>query len=1046
MSRSRIDVVVASAGSGKTTRIVRLIGDEVRSRPPTSLMATTFTIKAADELIERARAGLFRDGRHGEAAELLGARFGTVNAVCGRIVSEFALDLGRSPSVEVMDEDAAERTFKTAAERVIGTCAAAVNGIADAFGHSEPSKGKPLDWRSDVHRLVSMARSNGMDAAALRNSAERSVRTFMALLPSATTDGLDNMLRQAVANALGAVPATPSSTAIKGGLAVLRSVHLSFQRKEAPNWPDWVRLSKVDAAKKDGDTYNQALFAVRSVASRHGEHPRLHSDCETWIRHLFDCAIDALEDYRVYKEERGLVDFTDQETEALRVLERPDLASRLSESVERVFVDEFQDSSPIQVAIFTALARIVDQSTWVGDPKQAIYAFRGADTRLTQAAFRGAAAGDRGEILSKSWRSRSDIVRFVNAAFVPAFERMGLPEAETAFSDTGRNEAGFSGPALARIRTLGKNKAECAASLAASIAKALQSTEQWPVGRGDNAVGPLAPGNVAVLCRSHADVGQFASALVDEGLKVAVERSGLLGEPHVQLAIAAYRWVADRTDRLALAEMARFYADDPDDDAWLAAAAEDDREVLVGTVPISAALDGLRRRTLELSPAELLDAVLCLPEFTERCARWGDAAGRMEDLEALRGAAERYEDACNAGRLPATPSGFVAWLAEDDPKKPMSTAPDAVRVMTYHGAKGLEWPFVVLTGLGAAPKPRLFEPTVEFDGEIDWVRPLQGRWIRLWPWPYGGQETGTGLRDAALQSDIGQVAERRAREEETRLLYVGCTRARDHLVFAGTDREVDWLKVLDGESGDPVVTLPAESDMPLVVGGREFECRLMQNPAAGDRAAVTTVPSFVSEVRSSVARRPLRLRPSSFVDGRTWQVAERIVLGPRLRLMGNPDMAALGEALHSILAVDDGVLDSGARLIMASDILKRWRVSAIKAEDALEAAHRLSTWLAASHPGSRIRREIPIVANRDGQVVSGQIDLLVESPGRAAVIDHKSFPGAFDTWDSRVAGHGPQLGLYADALVAAGVPAPSLFVHMPLVGAIIRLETQVSTG
>jgi ATP-dependent helicase/nuclease subunit A len=75
------------------------------------------------------------------------------------------------------------------------------------------------------------------------------------------------------------------------------------------------------------------------------------------------------------------------------------------------------------------------------------------------------------------------------------------------------------------------------------------------------------------------------------------------------------------------------------------------------------------------------------------------------------------------------------------------------------------------------------------------------------------------------------------------------------------------------------------------------------------------------------------------------------------------------------------------------------------------------------------------------QLVSGRIDLLAEHDAGFAVIDHKSFPGSRDTWEARAAGYGPQLGLYAEALQAAtSRPCEHLYIHMPIVGALLRVS------
>ena len=1051
MNLSNISTVVASAGTGKTTHIVGRISEEVTGRPPEEIVATTFTVKAADELIERSRARLFRDGAWDSAARLLGARFGTINSVCGQIVSEHAIALGRSPRADVIPEEGVARIFMIAANAAIERYAPVLNKLADAMGASEPKRSaqdaERADWRTRVRRIIELTRSNGLDADGLALSADRSWATFAALLrpPTASAADLDSALLDAIAAALNEVPDELSATA-KKSVSHMWRVHKASARGQHISWPDWARLSKVVCAKKDGQGLVSALEAVNLAASKHAEHPRLHEDCELFIRTLFACAGEALVAYQRYKAERGLLDFTDQEALALEVLRSPDLAAHLAERIDCVFVDEFQDSSPLQIAIFTALSTLVQSSTWVGDPKQAIYGFRNADSALTQAAFAGVAgaSAETTAVLAQSYRSREDIVKFANAAFAPAFEAMGLPAADHSFTGTARTENGFAQTPFATWRLEGKLELQFAA-LAGQIRDILANAGDWNVANKEGTIRPLEPGDIAILCRTKSDIAGIAAALSKLGVKVAVEREGLSTTPHVELAMAAFRWVADPSDRLSLAELARFFDDDPSSARWLeAASAEDQEAALKLLVPVAPALESLRANQLSLTPAELLDAILLLPEMSRRFERWGDLTVCLDDLEALRGFGRKYEGNCASSGVPATLSGLILSLQQAKPMRPKSRQADAVNVMTYHGSKGLEWPLVVLASLAWDSKARLFEPVAETDGALDWSQPLAGRWVRFWPWPYGSQEKDVHLDATAPASALGQAAVRAARDEDTRLLYVGATRARDYLVFAPAVKSgAKWLDLLDtGAPGH--VTLPAVDGNDLSAGGTVFACRTLTLTV--DDAAVQSViaASHVAPQRDALPRAPLFRQPSRETSDITYRVAEKVELGPRLPLVGSPDMAQLGEAVHAIFAADDRAAERPARLARALSILQRWNVHEVQADDVLSACDRLHDHFEARWPGAQMRREIPIHARVGEQLIAGRIDLLVEHATGLAIVDHKSFPGSRDNWDAKAVGYGPQLGLYAEAArlaVEHGV-CDDLFVHMPIVGALLRLEPE----
>ncbi|MBL9013542.1 MAG: UvrD-helicase domain-containing protein, partial [Myxococcales bacterium] len=192
-----IRIITASAGSGKTTKLTAVLGEAIASRRARAegTVAVTFTKQAAAELAERARGELLRAGRGLDAHRLLAARIGTVNSVCGSIVADFAFELGLSPAVRVLDEEAAELEF----QRVLGRIVTIEADHLERFKHLFETE---LDWRYEVRRIVDAARANDLDAAPLRACAARSVAELDAVLGPTTTRDLDAELGPALARAI----------------------------------------------------------------------------------------------------------------------------------------------------------------------------------------------------------------------------------------------------------------------------------------------------------------------------------------------------------------------------------------------------------------------------------------------------------------------------------------------------------------------------------------------------------------------------------------------------------------------------------------------------------------------------------------------------------------------------------------------------------------------------------------------------------------------------------------------------------------------------
>ena len=174
-----VQVISASAGSGKTSRLARQLATEIgegRVRPE-AVVAVTFTVKAAAELARRVREELLHHGKVDEARRLGAARIGTVHSVCGRLLSDFAFDLGLSPDLTVLDQDSAAADLKRSLSAVVTR--------EDEETLSELQSLFPdLDLEEAARKIQEAARSNGIDAATLDAFGETSAAELTALLDS----------------------------------------------------------------------------------------------------------------------------------------------------------------------------------------------------------------------------------------------------------------------------------------------------------------------------------------------------------------------------------------------------------------------------------------------------------------------------------------------------------------------------------------------------------------------------------------------------------------------------------------------------------------------------------------------------------------------------------------------------------------------------------------------------------------------------------------------------------------------------------------------
>jgi ATP-dependent exoDNAse (exonuclease V) beta subunit len=1035
---NNIHIITASAGSGKTYRLSTLLHERIaagRVRPE-AIIATTFTRKAAAELAERVRQRLIAENLVEEANRLAAARMGTINSVCGRLVTDFAFEKGLYPEAGVLDEAAANRELRRAISSVVTQDRtrklAELEKRLDSF-----------NWAEAVKRIISLARNNGLDKKALEQSKAHSRRSIQALLGPAlpAADNPDQAIIDQLAAVIESIDLQADTTAkTRSALAFCQNTLTLLQQGRKLKWSDWLKLSQPDFAKKSADHARELM----ALAATHDSHPGLKQDLDDAICQVFDIAIATLDVYQTHKRLWGVVDFADQEFLMLDLLDQPYVLDRLKGHIDLLLVDEFQDTSPIELAILLKLADISAETVWVGDQKQSIYGFRGTDPALMDTCIAELVKNRRPETLDKSWRSRPPLVHLTSDIFSRAFSRHDIPEAWVRLSPAYDKDDKKLGPAVEWWTVTAKNQDQDAAALAGGIRDLLSDPATRVRDKATGAVRPAKPGDIAILCRTHDVCRKTAAALESLNIRAVLPRAGLLNTPEITAVMSGLRLWVDARDSLAAAELARLFHFPSDPGHWLETLLKDPGAGAFAGLPEIAAISDLSQQYPAAGVEQSLSLVCRALDIRKWCLAWGDAAERFANLDSLKGHALTYIDACFEEGIGCTPAGLIAHLNElnaaGEDSRAAVTGEDAVTVITWHACKGLEWPITVLSQIGKTFEPDPLGVQVINDWQnFDLQQPLAGRLLRYWFSPYHERTKSSSFHDRLKNHATMTETATRHDRQELRLLYVGWTRARDRLILAG--REKDFadgiLSLLADEHGNWLLSAPDKSKAVWAGKKTDIHTRTL-DPADPEPRKIE--PGIDYPAVNPVDHPPARLSPSSIPgDG---QILSLEKIGHRLPLANNADMTALGEAIHTFYAADHPGLENKARLHLATDILNRWQVSAyLKPEHLLQSADALKTWANQQYPNAVWKKEVPILHRLDnGTLVSGFIDLLLETSNQLIIIDHKAFPGNQTELKKRSEEYFGQLAAYESCLKEISVKPVVKILHYPVAGFVVRAD------
>ena len=553
--------------------------------------------------------------------------------------------------------------------------------------------------------------------------------------------------------------------------------------------------------------------------------------------------------------------------------------------------------------------------------------------------------------------------------------------------------------------------------------------------------------DIAILVRTNNDGKTLAQAFAEWNIPVTTKTGKLMATPECALAMAGYRYCLDEKDTVALAILLSLYSDNEN---WL----EELRQARDNTIDKKDFLSEIRKKDFldkliqkeDETPLELLERVITVLDLEKYARTMQFPERRLANLDELRRLCKAYMDQAEAKHSAATPSGFLCTLNDSNAIEASSIGENTVTVMTYHKAKGLDWPIVILTGLDYTPHARVFGCHVVPADDFDFNNPLANRELRYWPYPFG-QATSTQLEEKLQGMQEQQKEAKREMDEAKRVFYVGLTRAKDRLIFAINrklpnkgEREKDpstpdrlltsWL---DNLSDNLKLVFPMTAgDAELKVNDKPFTLKTTIFNNAEPPEAPSLLKTFIdSAPLLTTVHSPARRAPSSIheEDGNAKLIAQLPALSSHPSKILDYDQ--LGNVFHNYIALNP----QQNQLEIAKRIIGNWKMEGcLKPETVIEASEHFYEWLKNSYPNATVSCEVPITYHDDnGTLYQGFIDVLLETQDGFVIIDHKT-GGAVDS-AAFAAGHVAQLRLYKKAVEEyTHKKVLELVIHLPLMG------------
>ncbi len=841
-------------------------------------------------------------------------------------------------------------------------------------------------------------------------------------------DSLTQRLHDEVVSLLKAYPSTMLDCIQGKNASATTELRRDFANfKKAANkenlekdWALWKSLQKLRVSGnsvKLPDDYIRAAESIMFAAEQLHVHPGPLNHQIGHLKGLLGAAEEIVAHYAQGKKESSLIDYTDMIALAVELITtQKSVFSQLKKQIDCVIVDEFQDTNPLQFSLVWLLSAAGIPTIVVGDMKQAIMGFQGADPRLFESLQKQ--YKDALNPLVCNWRTQEPLMHFLNDVSAGLFgEQYQLLEPKVEATDLVPIEfVAFN----SKRGTGVKEGSWLSSHVVSRIKELLADKKHTIVDPHTGECRSLKASDIAVLAPKHSQLTTYRDVLSSMGLSATISQDGWYESRVVQIVIYALSYLYDVTDKHAALYLSVTELGDLTLEQAMLLYVKGDKP----SSPILCHLDQCRESVSGLSMPDVLSKVINALHLYDEILLWPEANQARANLLKLHDVSYDFattfkETLASGGLYGSGIPTFLAWLTskiEEDDKQPQASVIDenAVVLKTWHASKGLEWPVVIVAGLGGSFTQNMPDLSIGYHTFDDLDKILDASNIEYSP-NFDDPKTVDKFKDRLIEQSI---------IEAKRLLYVALTRAREKLIF-------EWpayKQESDAKIPQYWKILTSSVDMELnekeiIVNGMTHRCII--HKADGDYADDYDDSKSIMAMGKNYGRIAINkndylgtkipsFSSASVIETNNFDhnpIIQTIGFGQGLNFDIGLSASEYGTLLHRCIElIYEQTLELDQLNLVIETPLELEHISQLNSD-----TKQLKKAIFELCGESNALFEHPVLGkSNDGTVLTGIIDLLLETEEGYWIVDHKS--DRIDNVEEAMTHHLPQLKTYQDIL------------------------------